>query len=91
MTRRLVSALILLSLGMGSMFAEDTPKKVYMSFILHGNMNYDRYVRTTIWEQFPVIYDNLLDFNLKDGPTVHIQLEDGSWHFLDPADGHMLD
>ncbi len=62
MTRRLVSALILLSLGMGSMFAEDTPKKVYMSFILHGNMNYDRYVRTTIWEQFPVIYDNLLDF-----------------------------
>ncbi len=37
------------------------------------------------------LYDNLLDFNLKDGPTVHIQLEDGSWHFLDQADGHMLD
>ena len=40
----------------------DQPRKVYMSFILHGNMNYDRYVRTTIWEQFPVIYGNLLDF-----------------------------
>ena len=42
--------------------AQRSPRKVYMSFILHGNMNYDRYVRTTIWEQFPVIYDNLLDF-----------------------------
>ncbi len=37
------------------------------------------------------LYDNLLDFTLKDGPTVRIQLEDGSWHFLDQADGHMLD
>lgn len=37
-------------------------KKVYMSYILHGNMNYDRYVRPTIWRDFPVIYNNLLDF-----------------------------
>lgn len=43
----------------------DTTRKkrtVYMSYILHGNMNYDRYVRTTIWRDFPAIYDNLLDF-----------------------------
>jgi len=37
-------------------------KTVYVSYILHGNMNYDRYVRPTIWKEFPVIYDNLLDF-----------------------------
>ncbi|MCR4920105.1 MAG: hypothetical protein K5945_00150 [Bacteroidaceae bacterium] len=37
-------------------------KKVYMTYILHGNMNYDRYERPTIWEHFPVIYNNLLDF-----------------------------
>ncbi len=37
-------------------------KKVYMTYILHGNMNYDRYERPTIWENFPVIYNNLLDF-----------------------------
>ena len=36
-------------------------KKVYMTYILHGNMNYDRYVRPVIWEEFPVIYNNLLD------------------------------
>jgi len=42
--------------------AAKTPKKIYMSFILHGNMNYDRYVRPTIWQEFPVIYNNLLDF-----------------------------
>lgn len=39
-----------------------TRKKVYMSYILHGNMNYDRYVRPTIWRDFPIIYNNLLDF-----------------------------
>jgi hypothetical protein len=39
------------------------PKKtVYMSYILHGNMNYDRYTKSTIWRDFPVIYENLLDF-----------------------------
>lgn len=37
-------------------------KKVYMTYVLHGNMNYDRYVRPVIWAEFPVIYNNLLDF-----------------------------
>ena len=37
-------------------------KTVYVSYILHGNMNYDRYIRPTIWEEFPKIYDGLLDF-----------------------------
>jgi len=43
-------------------YAKNAPKKVYMSYILHGNMNYDRYVRSTIWRDFPVLYDNLLGF-----------------------------
>jgi len=42
--------------------AKSKTKKVYMSYVLHGNMNYDRYVRPTIWRDFPVIYNNLLDF-----------------------------
>jgi len=37
-------------------------KTVYVSYVLHGNMNYDRYVRPTIWKEFPYIYDNLLTF-----------------------------
>ena len=37
-------------------------RTVYMTYILHGNMNYDRYVRPVIWKEFPVIYDNLLSF-----------------------------
>ncbi len=49
---------VLMAIGM----AEGARKKVYITYILHGNMNYDRYVRPTIWKEFPVIYDNLLDF-----------------------------
>ncbi|MBQ0006399.1 MAG: hypothetical protein KBS57_03230, partial [Alistipes sp.] len=46
-----------------SLQMEGKPKKtVYISYVLHGNMNYDRYVRPTIWKEFPVIYDNLLTF-----------------------------
>ena len=37
------------------------------------------------------IYDDLKDLVFKGEPSVKIQLEDGSWHYLDPADGHMLD
>ena len=37
-------------------------RTVYVSYVLHGNMNYDRYVRPVIWEEFPKIYDNLLTF-----------------------------
>jgi len=38
------------------------PKKIYFSYTLHGNMNYDRYPRSTIWEKFPETYQNILDF-----------------------------
>lgn len=62
MVRCLLGVLAFLSLAQGPSFAGDPPKKVYMSFVLHGNMNYDRYVRTTIWDKFPIIYENLLDF-----------------------------
>lgn len=49
-------------------------KKVYMSYILHGNMNYDRYVRPTIWRDFPIIYNNLLDF-MDEHPDFKGQLQ----------------
>ena len=60
--RYIFAALFLLAFLPAHAAGNDQPRKVYMSFVLHGNMNYDRYVRTTIWEQFPVIYGNLLDF-----------------------------
>ena len=61
----LVCCLLVLCVSVAS--AQKTPAKaakktVYMSYILHGNMNYDRYTKTTIWRDFPVIYDHLLDF-----------------------------
>ena len=37
------------------------------------------------------LYNDLKDFNYKDEPSLYIQLEDGSWHHLDPADGNMTD
>ena len=49
-------------------------KKVYMTFVLHGNMNYDRYVRPTIWKEFPVIYDGLLSF-MDEHPDFKGQLQ----------------
>ena len=49
-------------------------KRIYMSYILHGNMNYDRYVRPTIWRDFPIIYDNLLDF-MDEHPDFKGQLQ----------------
>ncbi len=51
-----------------------SPKKIYVSFILHGNMNYDRYVRPTIWRDFPVIYNNLLNF-MDEHPDFKGQLQ----------------
>lgn len=38
------------------------PRTIYLSFILHGNMNYDRYPASTIREKFPETYQNVLDF-----------------------------
>ena len=37
------------------------------------------------------LYNDLKDFKYKDEPSLKIQLEDGSWHHLDPADGSMID
>ena len=54
--------------------AEGGKKKVYITYVLHGNMNYDRYVRPTIWKEFPVIYDNLLDF-MDEHPDFKGQLQ----------------
>lgn len=69
---------LLLLLGVGSAVAQQTEKpakkRIYMSFILHGNMNYDRYVRTTLWRDFPVIYDNLLTF-MDEHPDFKGQLQ----------------
>lgn len=45
-----------------TVFVAAAPKKVYFSYTLHGNMNYDRYPRSTIWEKFPETYQNILDF-----------------------------
>jgi len=54
--------------------SQKSPKKIYMSYILHGNMNYDRYVKSTIWHDFPNIYDNLLCF-MEEHPDFKGQLQ----------------
>ncbi|MBR5700536.1 MAG: hypothetical protein IKX37_05530 [Bacteroidales bacterium] len=37
------------------------------------------------------LYNDVKDFEFLNHPSMYIQLEDGSWHHLDPDDGHMLD
>lgn len=37
------------------------------------------------------LYNDLKDYKFKDEPSLCIQLEDGTWHHLAPADGSMLD
>lgn len=54
--------------------AQAAKRTVYISYILHGNMNYDRYVRPTIWQEFPKIYDGLLDF-MDEHPDFKGQLQ----------------
>ena len=63
-TRIAIITVILLAActAMAAKTQKAAKKTVYASYILHGNMNYDRYVRPTIWEEFPKIYDNLLVF-----------------------------
>ena len=56
-----IFAVMLLSMG-EAYCRKPQERTVYMTYILHGNMNYDRYVRPVIWKEFPVIYDNLLTF-----------------------------
>lgn len=74
-----VCLLVLCLLGLWYSQAEGRNKKpskktVYVSYILHGNMNYDRYVRPTIWRDFPKIYDGLLDF-MDEHPDFKGQLQ----------------
>jgi hypothetical protein len=61
--------------------AQSKPKKIYMSYILHGNMNYDRYVKTTIWRDFPIIYDNLMNY-LETHPEYKGQIQLSGQSFL---------
>ena len=67
-------------------------KRIYMSYILHGNMNYDRYVRTTLWRDFPVIYDNLLTF-MDEHPDFkgQLQFSGQTLNSLKQAAPHVLD
>ena len=37
------------------------------------------------------LYNDVKDFKFKDEPSLYIQLEDGTWHHLNPADGSMVD
>lgn len=70
----LVALGVFFALFVGNGTCQAAKKKVYMSYILHGNMNYDRYVRPTIWRDFPVIYNNLLDF-MDEHPDFKGQLQ----------------
>ena len=75
--RRFLTLLLLstsLCVAVAQTAEKPAKRKVYMSYILHGNMNYDRYVRTTLWRDFPVIYDNLLVF-MDEHPEFKGQLQ----------------
>ena len=50
-------------------------KKIYFSMTTHPNMNYDRSLRSVIWEQFPKLYRLYLNY-LRDNPPLksHVQL-----------------
>jgi len=69
-----------------------SPRKVYMTYILHGNMNYDRYVKPTIWRDFPVIYDNLLDY-MEEHPDFRgqIQLSGQTFNSLKQTAPHVIE
>jgi hypothetical protein len=68
------------------------PKKIYMTYVLHGNMNYDRYVKPTIWRDFPVIYDNLLDY-MEEHPDFkgQIQLSGQTFNSLKQTAPHVIE
>jgi len=50
-------------------------KKIYFAMTTHPNMNYDRSLRSVIWEQFPKLYRLYLSY-LRDNPPLksHMQL-----------------
>ena len=70
----LLATLLCGGIAMAQPSEKPAKKRIYMSYILHGNMNYDRYVRTTLWRDFPVIYNNLLDF-MDEHPDFKGQLQ----------------
>lgn len=37
------------------------------------------------------LHNDVKDFTYKDEPSIKIQLEDGTWHHLDPSDGSIID
>jgi len=37
------------------------------------------------------LYNDVKDFEFKNQPSLYIQLEDGTWHHLNPEDGSMMD
>jgi hypothetical protein len=50
-------------------------KKIYFSMTTHPNMNYDRSLRSVIWEQFPKLYRLYLEYLLDNPPLKsHMQL-----------------
>jgi len=88
----LVATLLSLSGIQGKSSNTTSPRKIYMTFILHGNMNYDRYVKSTIWRDFPVIYDKLLDF-MDEHPDFkgQIQLSGQTFNTLRQTAPHVIE
>lgn len=87
-----LSLLYLSTTGSSGQSGQPSTKKVYMSYILHGNMNYDRYVKSKIWKEFPVIYDNLLGF-IEDHPGFkgQLQLSGQTYNSLKQSAPHVID
>lgn len=56
-------------------FFREKDKKAYSVFNLEGER----------------LYNDLKDWEFKNQPSLYIQLEDGTWHHLDPADGSLVD
>jgi hypothetical protein len=73
--------LVCVFLSFNICYSQTPVKKIYMTYILHGNMNYDRYVKSTIWENFPVIYNNLLNF-MDEHPEFKGQIQFSGQTFL---------
>jgi len=49
-------------------------KRVYITFVYHGNMCWDRYTKRQIWEGFPAIYRLIVDV-WKENPELRSNVE----------------
>jgi len=58
-------------------------KKIYFANAVHPNMNYDRSLKSVIWEKFPQIYSLFLDY-MEERPhiKIHFQLPSQTYHSL---------